>query len=97
MDGNIAALDKWMERNEYLSGVADAIIGDAIDNFIELSREFDNAAFKIENEISSLSCELEDRGIYLDTSSLADDISKTKGAEAVASAIKYINGECDGN
>ncbi len=97
IDGNIAALDKWMERNEYLDGVASAIINDSIPVFKELSKKLDDTVIEIENELMSLSHELEDKGVYIDTANLAEDISSTKGAEAVKFAMLYLSGDCDGD
>jgi uncharacterized protein YuzE len=94
MDGNLYALDRWMESNEKKEAIASAIIEDSKDIFVDLSEKFNNAAIEIENELGALSSHLEDKGLIYDVHELAEIVSEFKDAEGVADAIKVVSGDC---
>jgi uncharacterized protein (UPF0335 family) len=93
-DGNLHALDRWMEKNERAEELSSSIINSYKGIFVELAKDFDTSVQAIEDELRNLATELEDVGLDYDINELADIVSDFKGAESVSSAISVAQGDC---
>ncbi len=97
MDANTTDLDAWMLKNEYNDGVIDSIVDDYMSELIRLSDMFGKAAADIEDTLISISMVLEDKGIIIDTSELADIASSRERAENIKEALYFLAGDCYGD